>query len=211
MTLPSQDSPGLDARERLERRGVGLEYATIGWNVVEMAVTIGLGIAARSLALVAFGLDSMVEVFASLVVVWHLRHPDRASRRITSRALRAVSVAFFVLAAVLVAGVIWSAAVGHRPEESILGIVYLMLTVAVMFGLAAAKRRVAVRLGSEPLRAESRMSALDGVLAAGVLLGLVANSALGWWWADQVATMIVAGAAVAEGVENWRESAELGS
>ena len=209
MTDRSSQSPTSPNRRRLERRGLVLEYSTIAWNVAEIFVTIGLGVAAGSLALVAFGLDSMVEVFASVVVVWHLRHPDRASDRITARALRLVSIAFFVLAAVLVAGVAWSVAQEHRPGESPLGVVYLAATALVMFGLAAAKRRVGIELDAEPLRAEARMTFLDGLLATGVLLSLVANAVLGWWWADAAATLLVAAAAFAEGVENWQEAKEL--
>jgi divalent metal cation (Fe/Co/Zn/Cd) transporter len=203
---PQPSSP--PDRRLLERRGLILEYATIGWNVVEIFVTIGLGFAAGSLALIAFGLDSMVEVFASLVVVWHLRHPDRASDRITGRALRLVSVAFFVLAAVLIVGVAWSIVQGLRPDESPFGVLYLAVTALVMFVLAAAKRRVGVQLGAEPLRAEARMTFLDGLLATGVVLGLVANAAFGWWWADHAATLLVAAAAFGEGVENWGEAEE---
>lgn len=204
---PDPSSPA--NRYRFERRGLILEYATIAWNVAEIFVTIGLGVAAGSLALIAFGLDSMVEVFASLVVVWHLRHADRASDRITGRALRLVSVAFFVLAAVLIVGVVWSIVQGHRPDEAPFGVLYLAVTALVMFGLAAAKRRVGVQLGAEPLRAEARMTFLDGLLATGIMLGLVANAAFGWWWADHAATLVVAGAVFGEGVENWREGREF--
>ena len=95
-------------RWKLEQRGLRLEYATIAWNAVEMVIAIGLGIAARSLALVAFGLDTMVELFASGVVVWHLRHPGRDSDRITAQALRLVAWAFFVLAIVVTIGATWA-------------------------------------------------------------------------------------------------------
>ena len=102
-------------RETLERRGLQLEYATIAWNAVEMVIAIGLGLAARSLALVAFGLDTMVELFASGVVVWHLRHPGRDSDRITALALRLVGWAFFVLATVVTVGAIWALVTEATP------------------------------------------------------------------------------------------------
>jgi divalent metal cation (Fe/Co/Zn/Cd) transporter len=209
MTDRSSQGATSPDRQRLERRGLVLEYSTIAWNVAEIFVAIGLGVAAGSLALVAFGLDSMVEVFASVVVVWHLRHPDGASDRISARALRLVSIAFFALAVVLIAGVVWSVVQEYRPGESPLGVVYLAATALVMFGLAAAKRRVGVGLASDPLRAEARMTFLDGVLATGVLLSLMANAVLGWWWADVAATLLVAAAAFAEGTENWQEAKEL--
>ncbi len=204
--VPASD-PGTIAA--LERRGLRLEYATIGWNGIEMLIAIGLGVAARSLALVAFGLDTMIELFASGVVVWHLRHPDRTSEPVTARALRLVSRAFFVLAAVVTAGAVWALATQAAPDESPLGILYLAITVFVMLGLGIAKATTGRRLGSEPLSAEARMSAIDAALAAGVLLGLLANVLFGWWWADPLAALLVAGAAVREGIENRGEALEL--
>ncbi len=196
-------------RERLETRGLRLEYGTIGWNAIEMVVSLGLGLAARSLALVAFGLDTMVELFSSGVVVWHLRHPGRHGERITARALRMVAAAFLVLAVVLAIGAAWALLSQSTADESPLGIAYLALTVLVMLGLGVAKRVTGNRLGSEPLAAEARMSILDAGLAFGVLLGLAANALLDWWWADPVAALLVAGAAVHEGIENIGEAGEL--
>ena len=196
-------------RESLEARGLHLEYATITWNAVEMVIAIGLGIAARSLALVAFGLDTMVELFASGVVVWHLRHPGRDSDRITAQALRLVAWAFFVLAIVVSVGAAWALVSGAAPDESPIGIAYLALTAVVMLALGAAKRATGRRLGSEPLEAEARMSIIDAALALGVLIGLAANALFGWWWADPVAALLVAVAAAREGFENLEEASEL--
>ncbi len=198
-----------DDKPALERRALRLEYATIAWNAVEMVVAIGLGIAARSLALVAFGLDTMVELFASGVVVWHLHHPGRNSDRITARALRMVAAAFFVLALVVGLGAVWALATQATPGESPFGIAYLALTAVVMLSLGAAKRSTGSRLGSEPLAAEARMSIIDAALAAGVLVGLAANALFGWWWADPIAALVVAAAAVHEGIENLEEASEL--
>ena len=196
-------------RETLEARGLRLEYATIAWNAVEMLIAIGLGIAARSLALVAFGLDTMIELFASGVVVWHLRHPGRDSDRITARALRLVAWAFFVLAIVVTVGAIWALVTETSPDESPLGIGYLALTAVVMLSLGAAKRATGRRLGSEPLEAEARMSIIDAALALGVLIGLAANALFGWWWADPAAALLVAVAAAHEGFENLEEAREM--
>ena len=200
---------GSDDRQNLEQRGLRLEYATIGWNVVEMVISIGLGVAARSIALIAFGLDTMVELFASIVVVWHLRHPGRDSDVITARALRLVAAAFFLLAAVVAVTSIWSLATRAVPDESPLGIAYIALTVVVMLSLGLAKRRTGLLLGSEPLAAEARMSVIDAALAFAVLAGLVANAVFGWWWADPLAALVVAFAAVREGLENLGEANEL--
>jgi divalent metal cation (Fe/Co/Zn/Cd) transporter len=190
--------------EELRRRGVRLEYATIAWNVVEVFITIGLGLAAGSLALVAFGLDSIIEVVASSVVVWHERHPDAGSDAArTSRAHRLIGAAFFALAAFLAVLAIQRLLTGATPDESPLGIVYLAATVVVMFSLAVAKHRVADRLGSTPLRAEAAMTYLDALLAGTVLLALVAVATVGWGWVDAVAALIVAALAFREGWENW--------
>ncbi len=199
-----------ESTQQLEKRGLRLEDATIAWNAIEMVVSIGLGIAARSLALVAFGLDTMVELFASSVVVWHLRHPGRSSQRITARALRLVAAAFFVLAVVVTAASVWALATGAAPDESPLGIAYLAVTVVVMLSLGRAKGKTGELLDSEPLSAEARMSVIDAALAAAVLLGLVLNVVFDWWWADPVAALMVAAAAVREGIENLAEAKELG-
>jgi len=208
---PTSADPPLDAatRTRLEQGAARAEFATIGWNVMEMFITIGLGIAARSLALIAFGMDSMVEVFASSVVVWHLRHPDRHDAAVTAWALRLVAAAFFLLAAVLVVAAAVVLLAGHTVEDSPLGVAYLAVTALVMLSLAMVKRRIGVRLGSRPLAAEARMTFLDAALATSVLLGLVANTVFGWWWADPAATMLVAGASAFEGIQNLQEAAEL--
>ena len=196
-------------RNALERRGLRLEYATIAWNAVEMVIAIGLGIAAQSLALVAFGLDTMVELFASGVVVWHLRHLGRDSDQITAKALRLVAWAFFVLAAVVTIGAVSALATSSTPDTSPLGIAYLALTAVVMLSLGALKRTTGDRLGSEPLAAEARMSIIDAALAVGVLIGLAANTLFGWWWADPIAALLVAVAALREGFENLEEASEL--
>ncbi len=196
----------LEARDR--RWALQLEYATIGWNVGEAVLTIGLGIAAASLALVGFGVDSVVEIFASVVVVWHLRSGRVDDRARTGRALRLVGTAFVALALVLVVVAARDLVTGRRPGESPWGIAYLAVTTVVMLGLAELKRRTARRLGSAPLSSEARMTFLDGLLAAATLAGLALHAAAGWWWADPAAALVVAVAAAREGVENWREAAE---
>ena len=198
-----------DTKDALEARAMRLEYATIAWNAIEMLISIGLGIAAGSLALVAFGLDTMIELFASGVVVWHLRHSGRESDQVTARALRLVARAFLLLAVVVGTGAIWALATQSAPEESPWGIVYLALTVLAMLTLGLLKRTTGRKLGSEPLAAEARMSVLDAALAFGVLIGLAANVAFGWWWADPIAALLVAGAALNEAKENLEEAAEL--
>jgi divalent metal cation (Fe/Co/Zn/Cd) transporter len=194
--------------ERLRHRGIRLEWLTIAWNSLEVVVTVGLGVQARSLALVAFGLDSIIEIFASAVVVGNLRDErrDPGDRRV-HRALRRIAVAFWLLAAFLLVVSVQSLAVGRRPGSSALGIAYMALAAVAMFALAAAKRLTASRSGSETLAAEATMTLLDGCLATGVLVALAVNTLFGWWWADAGAALVVAGFAVREGVDQWRSSA----
>lgn len=180
-----------------------LEGLTVGWNVLEVGVTIALGVAAGSLALVAFGLDSVVEICASLAVLWQLR--TRTAGR-TLRAMAVVGFAFFALAVVLIGAAIETLAVGREAGESPFGAAYLAVTAIVMFSLAMAKRRLGVRLGNHPLATEARITFLDGCLATGVLLALVVNLAFGWWWADPIAAAAVGVAAIPEGVDAWRDS-----
>jgi len=180
-----------------------LEGLTVGWNVLEVGVTIALGVAAGSLALVAFGLDSVVEICASLAVLWQLR--TRTAGR-TLRAMAVVGFAFFALAVVLIGAAIETLAVGREAGESPFGAAYLAVTAIVMFSLAMAKRRLGVRLGNHPLATEARITFLDGLLATGVLLALVVNLAFGWWWADPIAAAAVGVAAIPEGVDAWRDS-----
>lgn len=175
---------------------------------MEVVVTMWLGWQARSLALIAFGLDSLVEIFASTVVIWNLkdvRH-DPGDRRV-HRALRLIAVAFWTLAAFLAVTSIRSLVLGNEPDSSPLGVVYLALTAVVMFVLAGLKRRTGGDLGSETLSAEAAMTFLDGCLSTAILSALVLNAWLGWWWTDATAALVVGGFAVVEGIEHWRESA----
>lgn len=196
-------------RSGLERRAVALEYGTIAWNVGEAFLTIGMGTVAGSLALIAFGTSSTIEVFASAVVVWHLKpgegadHPGR-----TVRALRLVSIAFGVLAVALAAAAVRDLASGRRAGASWWGVAYLAATALVMFGLASAKRRVGRALDSKPLTAEATMTFLDGVLSTSTLVGLAANAALAVWWADPAAALVVAAFSLNEARENWQEARE---
>jgi divalent metal cation (Fe/Co/Zn/Cd) transporter len=192
--------------EQLRRRALQLEWATIAWNGVEFAVTVTLGVMSRSLALVAFGLDTLVELFASIVVVWHLRGEDEPARR--RRALRLVAVAFAAVAAALTVAAVRALVVGHEADESIPGIVYIALAVVAMMWLGLAKRRVAAALGDDVVASEAIMSILDGVLALSVLAGLLLNAMAGWWWADPAATLVVAAFAVNEARESFEEAQE---
>lgn len=194
--------------EQLRRRGVHLEWATNGWNAMEVVVTITLGLQAGSLALIAFGLDSVVEIFASTVVIRNLNdeRSDPDDRRV-HRSLRLIAVAFWVLAAFLLIISVRGLVRGDRPDDSPLGVAYLAFTAVGMFSLAGLKRVTAREMASEPLQAEASMTFLDGCLSTGILAALVLNAWLGWWWADATAALLVAAFAISEGVGHWRESA----
>lgn len=189
------------------RRGQLLQYATIAWNLMEVFVTIGLGLAAHSLALIAFGLDSIVEVFASVVVVWYIVDHDASGR--ARRALRLVALAFAALAIYLFAATAYSLLSGQEADSSPFGIAYLAVTAGVMFLLAYLKRATARAAHSLPLAAEASMTFLDGCLAGGILVALALNTAFGLWWADPVAAALVALFCVREAVDTWREGSEL--
>ena len=197
--------------QRLERKALALEYATIAWNVGEAVLTITLGSVAGSLALISFGTVSIVEVFASVVVVWHVRSGksgDAAGR--TVLALRLIAGAFALLASALIVAAISDLSTGRRAGESPWGIAYLAVTAVVMFALAIGKRKTADALDSEPLRSEAMVTFLDGVLSVTTLAGLALNAFAGWWWADPVAGFIVGIAAINEARETWREADEIG-
>ena len=197
-----------DDHDRLLRRGIRLEWATTAWNALEVFVTISLGIAAQSLALVAFGLDSMIEVFASTVVIWHLREGRDPAPHHTRLAFRLIAAAFVTLAGFLLVASTRSLILAVEPDESPVGIAYLAVTAVVMFSLAAVKRRTARRISSGPLEAEASMTFLDGCLCLGILTALGVNVLFGWWWADGLAALAVAAFAAREGLESWREAQE---
>jgi len=185
------------------QRAVRLEFFTIGWNAVEFVVTVTLGLVAGSLALVAFGLDSLIEIFASVVVIWQLG--GRSETR-TRRAMALVAVAFLALSVFLLAGAARSLLTSAQPDSSPFGIVYMAIAAGAMFVLAWRKRQLGDDVRSHPLVTEARMTLLDGVLASGVLVALVANAAFGAWWTDPLAAAGVALAALRESVDAWRDS-----
>jgi divalent metal cation (Fe/Co/Zn/Cd) transporter len=176
------------ARGRLVRRGLRLEYATLSWNVIGVAVLAVAALAARSVALAGFGLDSLIEIGASAVVIWELRATSQNRRR---RALRLIAIAFALLAAYLAVQSTWVFAAGFHARHSPAGIGWTALTAAVMFALAYGKTRTGTALGNPVLVTEGRVTLIDGVLAAAVLTGLILNTALGWWQADPAAGYVL--------------------
>lgn len=175
-------------RSSLLRRGFLLEYTTLAWNVVGIVVLAVAAIAARSVALAGFGLDSFIEIGASTVVIWELSGTGEERQR---RALRLIGIAFVFLAMYLLIQSTWVIAAGYHPHHSPLGIVWTAVTAAAMFVLAAGKARTGGALGNPVLLTEGRVTLIDGLLATAVLTGLVLNSVLGWWWADPAAGYVL--------------------
>jgi divalent metal cation (Fe/Co/Zn/Cd) transporter len=183
------------ASERLLRRGRALEGATLTWNVVGIVVLAVAALRAHSVALAGFGLDSLIEIGASTVVLWELARTGRARQR---PALRLIALAFVGLAVYLGAQSVIVLALGYHPHHSRLGIVWTGATAAVMFGLAAGKARTGQQLGNPVLLTEGKVTVVDGLLAVAVLIGLVLNATLGWWWADPAAGFVIVFYAVKE-------------
>jgi divalent metal cation (Fe/Co/Zn/Cd) transporter len=191
----------------LRRWAWGLTALTIAWNSLEAIVALLSGLAAGSIALVGFGLDSVVEVSSALVIVWRLtRHGGdaEANERAERRAVRLIALTFFAIAAYVTydAGA-KLLGVSAEPEHSTVGLVLVALSLVVMPALAWAKRRVAAGLGSVALKADAAETQLCTYLSAVVLVGLAANSLFGWWWMDPLAGLGVAAIAFNEGRTAW--------
>jgi len=182
-TLPPQPE-----RTRLRRRGFILEGITLGWNVIGVVVLAFAAIAARSVALAGFGLDSLIEIGASTVVIWELSDTGQERQR---RALQLIGSAFVLLALYLAAQSTWVLVVGHHAHHSPAGIAWTAATAAAMFALAHAKATTGRALDNPVLRTEGRVTLVDGILATSVLVGLTLNAAFGWWWADPAAAYIL--------------------
>jgi divalent metal cation (Fe/Co/Zn/Cd) transporter len=178
-----------DVRRRvLIRRGFTLEWVTLGWNVTGIIVLSVAAITARSVALAGFGLDSLIEIGASTVVIWELSGTGAGRQR---RGLRLIGGAFAALAVYLLVQSTVVLAAGYHPRHSVLGIIWTAVTAAVMFTLAAGKARTGRELGNRVLQTEGRVTVIDGILAVAVLFGLILNALAGWWWADPAAGYVL--------------------
>jgi divalent metal cation (Fe/Co/Zn/Cd) transporter len=195
--MTSAASPPLSSVEaaRLLRRGFVLEWITLAWNVVGVVVLAVLAIRSGSVALAGFGLDSFIEIGASIVVVWELSGAGKDRQR---RALRLIGVAFLALAAYLLLASAVALGTGHRAAPSTVGIVWTAVTALVMFCLARGKRRTGRSLGNPVLIAEGGVTFIDGLLAVAVLIGITLDLWLGWWWADPLAGLVIVYYAIRE-------------
>ena len=188
-------------RQAQIRRGKLLEYFTIGYNSLEGIIAIGAGIVAGSIALVGFGFDSVIEVISGFALLWRLYGDADESRRerLEQRALRIVGLSFFLLAAYVTFDAVTSLVRREAPEESMVGIALAGVSLIVMPLLVRAKRRVARALGSAAMNADAMQTQICTYLSAILLGGLVLNAALGWWWADSLAALVMVPILVKEG------------
>ena len=188
----------------LVRRARALAWLGIGWHVVEFGIAIGAGIAASSIALIGFGADSLVESLAGFVVVWRFGWRRAQLEKAERRAQQLVAACFLLLAVYVGAEAIHTLVAGSHPQASWIGIGLAAFTAPTMPLLAAAKRRVGNRLGSAATVQEGVQNMVCAYLSVALLVGLLANATAGWWWADPVAALVIAGVAVKEGRASWR-------
>ena len=187
----------LPAPSALIRRGKILEYATIAYNVLEGVIAIAAGAVAGSVALIGFGIDSGIEVVASVLLVWRLFVGERAEKR----ALQLVGVSFLLLAAWVAFDAVMSLVRRDAPEQSLVGIALAAASVVTMRSLARAKIRIAEAIGSRAMRAEAVQTSFCMYLSAILLVGLGLNALLGWWWADPLAALVMSPIIANEGRE----------
>jgi divalent metal cation (Fe/Co/Zn/Cd) transporter len=195
-------------RERLMRRARILAWGANVWHVAEFAIAVGAGIAAGSIALIGFGLDSLVEVAAGTAIVWlftgrRLADSERAERR----AQQVIAVSFYLLAAYIAVESARDLIVGNHPEASWVGIGLAAVTAPTMPLLARAKQRIGHELGSSATVSEGAQNMLCAYLSVALLIGLGANALFGLWWADPLAALVIAGVAAREGRQSWRGDA----
>lgn len=193
-----------DERARLERRARLLAWGGNAWHLVEFGIALAAGIAAGSIALIGFGIDSLIEVFAALVIVWLFSGGRGSSERAERSAQRLIAATYFILVAYIVTESIRSLIGGHRPAASWVGIGLAAVTALTMPLLATAKRRVGRRLNSQATVHEAQQNQICAYLSVALLVGLSLNALAGWWWADPVAALVIAAIALDEGVESWR-------
>jgi divalent metal cation (Fe/Co/Zn/Cd) transporter len=185
------------------RRAKSLAWLGVGWHGIEAVVAIAAGLAASSIALVGFGADSLIESLAGFVLLWRFAAARASSEGAERRAQQLIAISFFVLAAYVGAESLRTLIAADHPEVSWVGIGLSAFTLVTMPPLAIAKERVGDQLGSAATRSEGRQNMVCAYLSAALLVGLGANAAMGWWWADPLAALAVAAVAIREGRQTW--------
>ncbi len=192
---------------RLARRARLLSWASLGYMAIEGIVAILAGIVAGSVALIGFGLDSAIEGFASMVIVWRFTGWRTLSHHAEERAQKLVAIQFFLLAPYVAVESVRALIDGHHPEQSLVGIGLAASSLVLMPYLGRAKQRIGSRMGSSATASEGKQNMLCAYLAAALLVGLVGNALLGAWWLDPAVGLFIAAVAVQEGRESWRGDA----
>lgn len=187
--------------KNLRRRAVALAWLTVAWNTVEAVVSIAAGWAAGSLVLIGFGLDSTIEVASAAVIIWQF---SGLSHQREQQALRLIALSFFALAGYVTVQAALDVLAGAEAEPSTIGVVLAVVSLIVMPMLAMAKRSAGEQLGSATVAADSQQTWLCAYLSVVMLIGLLLNATLGWWWADPLAALVIAALAVREGRQAWR-------
>ncbi|HVT76572.1 MAG TPA: cation transporter [Acidimicrobiales bacterium] len=197
---------GRSSRDIAVKRARLLNRVSIGWNVAEAFVALGAGVVAGSVSLVGFGFDSVIEVTASLILAWRLRQERRGACVAESdkRATKAIALSFFALAGYVIVDGLGDLIGHHPPDASAIGLAVAALSLFVMAWLSTAKRRLAPALGSNAVIADANQTRLCALLSGIVVIGVGANTLLGWWFMDPLAAIVVGMIAAREGVHSWR-------
>lgn len=204
----SAASTGLPSRSveraKLERRARLLAWGGNAWHLIEFGVALGAGIAAGSIALIGFGVDSLIEVLAAFVIVWLFSGGRGSSERAERSAQRLIAATYFILVAYIGIESIRDLIDGHRPAVSWVGIGLAAFTAPTMPLLATAKRRLGRKLNSRATVHEAQQNQICAYLSVALLVGLLLNALAGWWWADPAAALVIGAVALNEGIESWR-------
>jgi divalent metal cation (Fe/Co/Zn/Cd) transporter len=203
-SAPPAHGPDRATVERLARRARWLSWLSLAWMTVEGAVAIAAGVVAGSIALVGFGLDSAVEGFASVIIIWRFTGHRIHSAAAEDRAQKLVAIQFFLLAPYVAVESVRALAGGEHPDHSTVGILLACGSIVFMPMLGIAKQRIADQLGSAATKGEGRQNMLCAYLAGALLVGLLGNSWFGAWWLDPAVGLLIAAVAVKEGREAWR-------
>jgi divalent metal cation (Fe/Co/Zn/Cd) transporter len=202
--LRAHKPPKTEERERLVPRAKLLAWLGVGWHGLEALIAVGAGIVAGSIALIGFGVDSLVESFAGIILLWRFAASRVSSEDAERRAQKLIALSFYLIATYVGIEAMRSLLTADRPEASWVGIGLAVVTLLTMPPLAIAKARIGERLGSSATKSEGQQNMLCAYLSAALLVGLGANALFGLWWADPVTALVIAGVAVKEGRESWR-------
>lgn len=201
-------------KARLYKQGLLLEYFTLGYNAIEAVLSILFGSMARSIALIGFGLDSIVESLSGLVLIWRLRQHGRISEeeeeRVERKAMRFVALTFFTLGVYILFQSVKKLILAEQPDPSLPGIIIALASLLIMPFLSLLKHHTGARIPSPALMADAKETLACSFLSVALLLGLGLNYLWGWWFADAVAGLVIVLFLFREGWEGWREAAESG-